>query len=47
MKTAKLETLIIPEDTPEVLHGLIKSAARAEKIVLGKDTDFIVAQNNG
>jgi len=44
---AKLETLTIPENVPEILHGLIKSAARAEKIVLGKETDFIVAQNNG
>ena len=42
---AKLETLTIPKDTPEVLHGLIKSAARANEIVLGKDIDFTVAQN--
>ena len=42
---AKLETLTIPKDTPEVLHGLIKSAARASEIVLGKDIDFTVAQN--
>ena len=43
---AKLATLTIPEDTPEILHGLIKSAARANEIVLGKEIDFIVAQNN-
>ncbi|MBO7042364.1 MAG: valine--tRNA ligase [Alphaproteobacteria bacterium] len=42
---AKLETLTIPKDTPEVLHGLIKSAARASEIVLGKDIDFTVAQS--
>ena len=44
---AKLEALTIPDDTPEILHGLIKSAARANKIVFGKETDFVVAQNNG
>jgi len=43
---AKLEKLTIPNDTPEILHGLIKSAARADDIVLGKEIDFIVAQNN-
>ncbi len=43
---AKLETLTIPNDTPEILHGLIKSAARANEIKLGKEIDFIVAQNN-
>ena len=43
---AKLETLTIPSDTPEVLFGLIKSAARANKIVLGDGLDFVVAQNN-
>ena len=42
---AKLETLTIPKDTPEILHGLIKSAARANEIVLGKGLDFTVAQN--
>ena len=42
---AKLETLTIPSDTPEILHGLIKSAARANEIVLGKDIDFVVAPN--
>ena len=40
---AKLETLTIPSDTPESLHGVIKSAARANKIVLGDDIDFVVA----
>lgn len=44
---AKLETLTIPDDTPEMLHRLIKSAARANEIILGKDLDFVVAQNNG
>ena len=43
---AKLEKLTIPSDTPEILHGLIKSAARANEIELGKEIDFIVAQNN-
>ena len=42
---AKLETLTIPNDTPEILHGLIKSAARANEIILGKGLDFTVAQN--
>lgn len=42
---AKLETLTIPNDIPEILHGLIKSAARANEIVLGTDIDFTVAQN--
>lgn len=42
---AKLETLTISSDTPEILHGLIKSAARANEIVLGTDIDFTVAQN--
>ena len=41
---AKLETLTIPSDTPEVLHGLIKSAARANEIVLGDVLDFTVAE---
>jgi len=43
---AKLETLTIPNDTPEFLHAFIKSAARANEIVLGKEVDFTVAQNN-
>jgi valyl-tRNA synthetase len=42
---AKLETLTIPSDTPSVLHGLIKSAARANEIVLGDAPDFVVMQN--
>ena len=43
---AKLETLTIPSDTPAELHGLIKSAARANDIILGDSIDFVVAQNN-
>ena len=43
---AKLETLTIPSDTPSVLHGVIKSAARANKIVLGDAIDFVVAESN-
>ena len=43
---AKLETLTIPSDTPEILHGLIKSAARANEIILGDGIDFVVMQNN-
>ncbi len=43
---AKLETLTIPSDTPEVLQGLIKSAARANEIALGDSIDFVVAQTN-
>ena len=43
---AKLETLVIPSDVPTVLHGLIKSAARANDIQVGDTLDFIVAQNN-
>lgn len=42
---AKLETLTIPSVVPVVLHGLIKSAARANEIVLGDKVDFVVAQN--
>ncbi len=42
---AKLETLTIPANTPEVLHGLIKSASRANEIVLGDEIDFVVQQN--
>lgn len=41
---AKLETLTIPSTIPDVLHGLIKSAARAKEIVLGSDIDFVVMQ---
>ena len=43
---AKLETLTIPADTNPDLHGLIKSAARANNIVLGDGIDFVVAENN-
>ena len=43
---AKLETLTIPSDTPAILHGLIKSAARANEIILGDKLDFVVAQNS-
>ena len=42
---AKLETLTIPSNTPSELHGLIKSAARANEIVLGDALDFVVMQN--
>jgi len=42
---AKLETLTIPNDTDTMLHGLIKSAARANEIVLGNAIDFVVAEN--
>ena len=42
---AKLETLTIPSDTNPILHGLIKSAARANNIVLGDGVDFVVAEN--
>ena len=41
---AKLETLTIPSDTPDALRGLIKSAARANEIVLGDGLDFVVAE---
>lgn len=40
---AKLETLTVPSATPAVLHGVIKSAARANEIVLGDGIDFVVA----
>ena len=42
---AKLEMLTIPSDVPDVLHGLIKSAARANNIQIGTELDFVVAQN--
>ena len=42
---AKLETLTIPRNTDIVLHGLIKSAARANEIVLGDAVDFVVVEN--
>ena len=44
---AKLETLTIPSHTPAELHGVIKSAARANNIILGNDIDFIVAPQTG
>ncbi len=40
---AKLECLTIPASTPTQLHGLIKSAARANEIVTGDGVDFVVA----
>jgi len=40
---AKLERLTIPASTPTQLHGLIKSAARANEIVTGDGVDFVVA----
>ena len=43
---AKLETLTIPSDVPVALHGVIKSAARANEVLLGDKIDFVVAQNN-
>lgn len=42
---AKLETLTIPSDTNPELHGLIKSAARANNIILGDTIDFVVAES--
>ncbi len=42
---ARLESLTIPASTPNTLHGLIKSAARANEIHLGDAIDFVVAQN--
>ncbi len=41
---AKLETLTIPDNTPAALHGLIKSAARANEIALGDAVDFVVME---
>ena len=43
---AKLETLTIPSDVHVALHGVIKSAARANEIVLGDKLEFVVAQQN-
>ncbi|MBR1380555.1 MAG: valine--tRNA ligase [Alphaproteobacteria bacterium] len=42
---AKLDILTIPENTPAALHGVIKSAARANEIRFGDTVDFVVAQN--
>ncbi len=41
---AKLESLTIPALTPAALHGVIKSAARANEIVLGDAVDFVVME---
>ena len=41
---AKLETLTIPASTQSALHGVIKSAARANEIVFGDTVDFVVAE---
>ena len=43
---AKLALLTIPSDTPDILHGLIKSAARANEIALGDKIDFVILQND-
>ena len=43
---AKLETLTIPSNVPAALHGVIKSAARANEIILGNKLDFVIAQQN-
>ena len=40
---AKLDSLTIPSTTPTLLHGVIKSAARANEIILGDTIDFVVA----
>lgn len=40
---AKLDSLTIPSTTPTILHGVIKSAARANEIILGDTIDFVVA----
>ena len=40
---AKLASLTIPAQTPEQLHGVIKSAARANAVVSGDTIDFVVA----
>lgn len=44
---AKLETLTIPSSVPMALHGVIKSAARANEIKTGDGVDFVVAVQNG
>lgn len=45
---AKLTTLTIDSAVPEILHGVIKSGARAEEIILkaGAGVDFVVAPSN-
>ncbi len=40
---AKLETLTVKRDVPASLYELIKSAARANNIVVGDSVDFVVA----
>ena len=40
---AKLETLTVPANVPVSLYELIKSAARANNIVVGDSVDFVVA----
>lgn len=40
---AKLETLTVKHDVPASLYELIKSAARANNIVVGDSVDFVVA----
>lgn len=41
---AKLQTLTVPADTPDVLIGVIKSGARANDVVVAGDVvDFVVA----
>lgn len=41
---AKLETLTVLPNVPENLYDLIKSAARANNIVVGDAVDFVVAE---
>lgn len=40
---AKLETLTVPANVPASLYELIKSAARANNIIVGDSVDFVVA----
>lgn len=40
---AKLETLTVARDVPASLYELIKSAARANNIIVGDSVDFVVA----
>ena len=40
---ARLATLTVPQDTPQELMGLIKSASRADEITRGDKIDFVVA----
>lgn len=41
---AKLESVAVPADTPEILFGVIKSGARAENIIVGNTVEIKVAQ---